>query len=334
MQQDPARGLHDLIIGKWVSQSISVAATLGVADQLADGPKSIEVLAKDVEADPRSLYRLMRALSVVGIFAETPDGRFEQTPMSACLQSDAPGSWRPFAVFMGSNFSWRSWGDLLYSVKSSKPAFNHVYGKPLFEYLAESPPERSVFDAVMVDITRNLSAAVVASYDFSAVHHVVDVGGGHGALLKAILRTNPAARGTLFDLPEVVSGVEESSGESGIADRFEIVPGDMFESVPRNGDLYILSRVIHDWDDDRALSILASCAKSMTHGTKLLLVESVIRPDAPSFGKLADLEMLVMTGGRERTEEQYNELLRAAGFRPLRIIGTQSPADVVEAEKD
>ncbi len=331
--KDPAQGLHDLIVGKWISQSISVAANLGIADQLAKDAKSTAELAMEVEADPRSLYRLMRALSVVGVFAETADGRFEQTPMSACLRSDAPGSWRPFAIFMGSDFSWRSWGDLLYSVRSGKPAFNHVHGGALFEYLAVHPAERDVFDAVMVDITRNLSSAVAASYDFSAFKHIVDVGGGHGALLKAILRGNPGARGTLFDLPEVVQGATESAVEEGFADRLEIVAGDVFASVPRDGDAYILSRVIHDWDDDRAGAILDSCAKAMTRGTKLLLVESVIRAAEPSFGKLADLEMLVMTGGRERTEEQYNDLLRHAGFRPARVVRTQSVADVVEAEK-
>ncbi len=333
MQKDPARALHDLIIGKWISQSISVAATLGVADRLARGPKGTEELAREVGADPRSLYRVMRALSVVGIFAERADGRFEQTPMSACLQSEVRGSWRPFAVFMGSEFSWRSWGDLLYSVRSGKPAFNHVHGGALFDYLAVHPAERDVFDAVMVDITRNLSNAVAASYGFSAFKHIVDVGGGHGALLKAILRGNPGARGTLFDLPEVVQGAKENAVEEGFADRLEIVAGDVFASVPRGGDAYILSRVIHDWDDDRAGAILDSCAKAMARGTKLLLVESVIRAAEPSFGKLADLEMLVMTGGRERTEEQYNDLLRHSGFRPVRVVRTPSVADVVEAER-
>jgi len=327
----PETTLGRMIGGFMVTQMIYVATKLGIADLLKDGPKSIERLAESVEADPRSLYRLMRGLASVGIFAETDDRHFELTPLATFLQTRAPGSMRNFALWAGEALTWRPFGELLHSVKTGKPAFKHVFDTGIMDYLAGDAEASQIFNQVMTERAAPTAAAVCAAYDFSGVKRLVDVGGGHGILITTILKANPHLRGVLFDLPSVVEGAKGLLEREGVADRCEIVPGNFFESVPVEGDAYILSSVIHDWDDERALTILRNIRENMPKDGKLLLVEYVILPgDEPHPGKISDVIMLVTENGLERTEAEFRALLEMAGFKLTGIIPTESRMSVME----
>jgi SAM-dependent methyltransferase len=330
-QESPAVRLQHLIAGYWVSQAVAVAAQVGLADLLADGPRPTAELAEATGAHPRALYRLLRALAGVGVFTEVEPGSFGLTPMAELLRSDAPASLRGMAVYLCGDEHWRAWGHLGYSVRTGHSAFEHLFGTDPWEYRARHPETNAAFNAFMTGLVTQLADAVAAAYDFSGMRAVVDVGGSHGALLVAILRANPGVRGVLFDLPHVAEGAKARLGAAGLSDRCEVVGGDMFEGVPEGGDAYILSRVIHDWDEDRSVAILQQCHRAIAPGGKLLLAEEVIPPgDAPSYGKLSDLNMLVSPGGQERTEAEYRALYEAAGFTLTRVIPTRSRVSVVE----
>jgi hypothetical protein len=327
-----SQALLRLIAGSWVAQAIYVVARLGIADLLQGEPKSSAALAEATGVHPRALYRVLRSLASLGVFAEDNEARFSLTPLAEPLQSGVPGSLKAFAIMMGSEWVWRSWGEILHSVETERPAFEHVYGAPLFEYYAKSP------DAARIGIegltSRSLleNAAVVSSYDFSAVRTVVDVGGGQGTLLAAILKAHPTTRGMLFDMPHVVAAAKPIFEQAGVLDRCDLVGGNFFEAVPPGGEVYILKKVIHDWDDQQAQSILRACRAAMPEEGRLLLVELVIPPgNEPSFGKLLDLLMLVYPGGRERTEIEHRDLLASAGFRLERVISTPSTVSIAEA---
>ncbi|MBA2446401.1 MAG: methyltransferase [Chloroflexi bacterium] len=335
MQADgvpPTVTLYQKLTATWVAQAISVVAKLGTADALADGPKGVDELAVAANAHAPALYRILRALASVGIFAEEEDGRFCLTPLAEPLRSDAPGSVRSFAIMLGEEWSWRPWGQLLQSVTTGQPAFEHTYGTGIFAYLADRPDAGAIFDAAMTSRSGPDADAVTAAYDFSAFRTVVDVGGGRGALLAAILRTNPDVRGILFDQAHVIPGARQYLDAAGLGQRCELVAGDFFASVVAGGDTYVLKWIVHDWDDERALRILERCHRAMPATGRLLLVETVIPPgNDPSSGKLADLAMLVWTGGQERTEAEYRALLAAAGFELTKVVPTRSSLSVVEA---
>lgn len=322
----PPQALLQMLTSYRVSQSIYVAAKLRIADLLNDGPRSSDELAKSSGSDSRALYRLLRMLASVGIFAEVDQGCFTLTPLAALLQTGAPGSLRAYAIMNGEDWFWRPWGELLYSVKTGKTAFDHVCGMGIFKYLAQHPEAAEIFNEAMTGFTLT-STAVVAAYDFSGINTLIDVGGGQGALLAAILKANPQLRGVLFDLPSVIEGAKSLIEAEGVAERCELVAGDFFESVPGGAVAYILKFVIHDWDDDRAVTILKNCHRAVVEDGKLLVVEMVIPPgNEPFYGKLADLNMLVLSGGgRERTEAEYRALFATAGFKLTKIIPTQSP---------
>ena len=332
----PAALLGQLLRGSLVTQLIHVAAKLGIADLLRGGPRSAAELGAAVGADAGGLYRALRALASVGVFAETEHGRFALTPMAEPLRSDVPGSLRGSAILYGERWWWQACGELMHSVRTGAPAFDHVHGKALFAYLDERGDASTIFNQHQTNMTQQDAAAVTEAHDFAGCPTVVDVGGGHGALAIAILKASPWTRVVLFDQPAVVSGARQRLDAAGVADRATCVGGDFFETVPEGGDAYVLKDVVHDWDDERATAILGNCRRAMTRrpaaAPRLLLIEKVILPgNAPFAGKLTDITMLLIAGGRERAEDEYRVLLAGAGFAVTRIVPTRSPASVIEA---
>lgn len=318
-----------------LTQSISVAAKLGIADLVADGPKSSEELAQATGTHAPSLYRLLRAIASFGIFAEDEKGLFGLTPRAAILQSHVPGSIRTYAIVQGDEWHWRMWGGVLYSVKTGEPAFDHLYGMEFQDYYDQNPDVAARFDAAMVGVLGMTDAAITANYDFSSVGKVVEVGtgGGDGNLLTTILKNNPSLQGIFFDLPSRIQPAQRVIEEAGLDDRCEAVAGDVLQSFPGGGEAYIIKNLVHDYDDQRAVKLLKNCHEAMTENGKVLVVEMVVPPgNEPSLAKLVDVEALIMTAGAiERTEEQYRELFRAAGLKLTRMISTRSPMSIIEA---
>jgi len=319
--------------GTWVSHAILLAARLGIPDLLADGPKDGRELAGLTDAHAPSLYRVLRALASVGVFREAEDGRFHLTPLAEPLRDGVPGSLRAFAIMLGEEWHWRAWGDLPHAVRTGQSAFEHLYGVTNFEYWAQHPEAEAIFDDAMTSRGAAQNAAVVAAYDFAGVGTLVDVGGGHGSLLAAVLQAHPAMRGVLVERPEVVAGARAYLEQAGVQERCEVVAEDFFASVVSGGDAYVLKSVVHDWDDDRAVAILSTCRRAMPAGGRLLVVDWVVPPgDEPSFAKLLDLLMLVWTpGGKERTEAEHRALLALAGFELTRVIPTAAGVSIIEA---
>jgi hypothetical protein len=331
----PAEAMLRLISGFWISRAIYILAKLGIADHLSDKAKTADELAIVTQTHAPSLYRVLRALASVGVLTEDSKHRFALTPVSATLKTDAPGSLRAFATVELGEEHYPAWGELLHSVRTGEIAFDHSYGMPVWQFFVENPGNAKTFNDAMTGMTAAVNDAVMSCYDFSSIRRIVDVGGGHGALITSILKANPQMRGILFDGPPVVDGARTRIQAEGIADRCEVVGGDFFRSVPAGGDAYILKWIIHDWDEESSTEILKNCHEAMKENGKLLLVEAVVPPGSePHFSKFIDLNMLVMTGGRERTEEEYRKLLAVAGFRLTRIIPTPSAMSVVEARRE
>jgi O-methyltransferase/methyltransferase family protein len=329
----PQVAMLQMISGFWISRAIYIAAKLGIADQLEDGPRTIDELAAATGTHGPSLYRVLRALASVGVFAED-DSRFRLTPIADTLRTNAPGSLRAFATTELGDDHYEGWGDLIHSVKTGEIAFDHAFGMPIWEFYAQHPENAKTFDDAMTGMTLAMNDAVLSSYDFSSIKKLVDIGGGHGSLIASILKANPQMKGILFDAPPVIAGSRQRIEAEGLADRCEVVAGDFFASVPEGGDAYILKWIIHDWDEQRSVALLKNCHQAMTQNGRLLLVEAVVPTGSePHFSKFIDLNMLVMTGGRERTEEQYRALLEASGFRLKRIVSTPSLMSVIEGER-
>ncbi|MFN6131303.1 MAG: methyltransferase [Synechococcaceae cyanobacterium] len=326
----PVEQLLAMASSAWVTQMIHVAAELALADQLAAGEREVADLASACGADPDSLFRLLRGLASLGIFAETGPRRFGLTPLAELLRSDHPHSLRQFARMLGDEH-YLSWDDLLHSVRTGESAFRHRYGQGIFAWYQGQPQRAEIFDGAMTDFSRQETAALLASYDFSAISHLVDVGGGRGELLQTLLRTHDHLRGTLFDQPAVVAPVAVSADLEG---RLSVQGGDFFTEAPSGADAYLLKHILHDWGDEACLRILAPIRAALAPGGKVLIVEQVIPPGNDPFpGKLLDLNMLVMTeGGRERSPGEYAILLSRAGLSLRRIVPTPSPVSVVEAE--
>jgi hypothetical protein len=319
--------MMQMLTAKWVSASISVVAELGIADLLAKGDKTADELADTVSAHGPSLYRVLRALASVGVFAETEGRRFTLTPLAECLRSDVPNSTREFARFIAIPAASRSWDNLMHSVKTGETGLRKAFAeKNAFDYLRAHPEEAAIFDGAMTDNSRRTAPAVAEAYDFGRFQQLVDVAGGHGLLLTTILQRFPNLKGVLFDLPEVIAGAKNT-----LADRVKMIGGSFFEAVPAGADAYILKHIIHDWDDERALAILQNIRKAIQPSGRLLIVEVVIAPgNEPSFGKLLDLEMLVIPGGRERTSAEFRDLLAGAGFRLAEIHETAAHTSIIE----
>lgn len=327
----PPATLLQMMTGYWVSQALYVAAKLGVADLLAAGPRPVEELAAATQTDAPSLRRVLRALVSVGVFTEARPGTFALTPLAALLRTGTPDSMRALAI-MYAEEQYRAWGDLLHSVQTGETAFERRFGTSYFAYLAQHPEADRVFNEAMTGWTTQLVGAVVDAYDFSPFKTIADVGGSYGTLLAAMLRSNPAARGILFDQPHVVAAAGEQLVVAGVAERCTTVGGDFFVEVPAGGDAYVLAQILHDWDDERSVAILRQCRRAMPAHGKLLVIELVLPPgEEPFFGKWLDLHMLVLLGARERTATEYDALFRAAGFALARVVPTAAGPSVVEA---
>jgi len=316
----------------WVSRMVYAAAKLGIADHLAEGPKSAAELAGPTHTHAPSLHRLMRALAGLGVLSENANHRFALTPLGEALKTGAPGSARATILALAGDWWWRGWEQFDYCVETGNTGMQKAFAMSVFEYLAKHPQEASYFNEAMIGFHGDEPAAVAAAYEFSSFDTVVDVGGGTGNLLAAILMRHPGVRGILADLPHVVREASALIKARGLEDRVTIESLDFFKSVPAGGDAYLLSHVIHDWTEDQCLTILGNCRKVMKSSGRLLIIETVIpHGDTPHPGKLLDIAMLVMPGGQERTEEEYGTLLGKAGFRLMRVVPTQSAVSVVEA---
>jgi O-methyltransferase domain/Dimerisation domain len=330
MNMNPQQQIGRMLTGYWVSQALYVAAKLKLADQVKDGPRTAEDLAAATGVHAPSLFRLLRALASVGVFAEDSGHRFGLTPLADCLRSDVTGSQWALAIMNGEEH-YRAWGDVLYSIQTGQPAFDRLFGAPVFDHLSHHPQQARIFDAAMVGVHGRETAAMLDAYDFSGVRVLADVGGGNGSLLTAVLKRYTPLQGILFDLPGVAERARANIEAAGLADRCRVVGGSFFETVERGADACLMRHIIHDWDDEKSLRILRNVHAALPDEGKLLLVESVIPPgNGPFFGKLLDLTMLVIPGGKERTEEEYRELFGRAGFRLSRVVPTAAEVSVIE----
>ena len=321
-QVDAQLQMRNLLMSFVLSRALQVAAELGLADALAHGPKDVEALAREVGAHAATLYRLLRALASIGVFGQLPDGRFANTPSSEYLRSDAPESMRGLARMHGSSPMWQAWAGLEHSVRSGEPSFTHVHGTPMFEYLAAHPEYGRRFDEGMVNASRLVNEALVEAYEWGGLGTLVDVAGGVGSSLAAILRANPRIQGVLFDLPHVIERSRAYLVQEGVADRCRTETGSFFEAIPTGADAYFMKHIIHDWDDEDCLRILRNCRTAMPDHAKLLVCERVIAPSRdPSLANALDLVMLALTdGGRERTEQEFRDLFGRAGLRLARVV--------------
>ena len=317
----------------WVSQFVYTAANMRLADHLAGGPRSASELSAVTGANPRALHRFMRTLASLGILTQDTGDRFALTPLGAALKSDAPGAARATVLTMAGPTFRSAFAEFQYSLETGKTAMEKVFGMPIFDYLAQHPQEAAQFSEAMVGIHGAEPPAVAAAYDFSRLATIVDVGGATGNMLGHILKRHPQPRGILFDRPHVVTDAPALLRAHGVEGRVSIEHGSFFDSVPAGGDAYILSHIIHDWNEDQCLTILGNCRKAMKPGARLLIVEFVLpEGDTPHFGKIADMVMLTIPGGEERTSAEYGTLLAAAGLKMTRVFPTASDVSIVEAE--
>jgi O-methyltransferase/methyltransferase family protein len=317
----------------WTSRAVYIVAKLGIADLLQSGPKTAEELARATETDPSSLYRIMRALASVGLFQIGTDQQFALTPMSETLVTGAPGSVRWFMISELGQEHYPAWGNLMHSVKTGEIAFDNFFGMDVWKYFAQNPEDAAVFNDSMSGMTAAANEAILSLFDFSSFKTVVDVGGGHGGLITTILKANPNAKGILFDAPQVVEGAPPKLEQAGVADRCEVVAGDFFKAVPAGGDAYVMKWIIHDWEDEKAITILKNCRAQMKPDARLIIVDCVVpEGNEPHFAKTFDLNMMVMTGGKERTAAEFEKLVSTAGFKLLQVIPTELPTGIVVAE--
>ncbi len=320
-----------LIRAYQVSKMIQVAAALQLADRVADGPRSATTLAAESDAEPTMLLRLCRALAAFGIFAVDAEGQVSQTARSECLRQNATPTLYHYAKYSTSPHMWQPWANLEHAVRTGGSAFELVYHMPNFEYLNTHPEEANLFHLFMQHGPDDRHAAVVAAYDFSSAGLVVDVGGGNGALLAAILGANPHARGVLFDQEAVVASISPTLAS--FVGRVQVQAGSFFETIPSGGDTYTMSQILHDWDDGRCLSILSNCRQAMGPGKRLLVIERLLEQEAGRtnpMNYLADINMMVILYGRERTPTEFAGLLKESGFGEPQIFRTRSAFCILE----
>jgi hypothetical protein len=333
MTPDPAQQVLQVATGYVASASLYTAITLNVADHLAAGPKDVSDLAHMTGANEDALFRILRLLASLGVFAEAGPRRFALNPSADLLRRDVPGSLRGMAVFLPDPLHLRVYADLMHSVMTGKPAVETTLGMPVFDYLAKNPEYSKVFNDAMTALSAPVVGAALEAYDFSGIGLLVDVAGGHGEVLLSILKKHPNVRGVLTDVGHVIDGAKPRIASAGLADRCQAVPCDFFAAVPEGGDAYIMKHIIHDWDDARATTILKNIATAMgAKRGKVILLESVIAAGgAPDLGKFIDIEMLALPGGKERSADEFRALFAGAGFELTKIVPTKSPLSVVEA---
>jgi ubiquinone/menaquinone biosynthesis C-methylase UbiE len=324
----PHAQLMQFILGKWISKPIYVVAELGIADLLVNGPESIETLAEKIEAHAPTLYRIMRALAGVGIFSEISNRCFELTPMAECLRT---GVMRSIALMFHADWHDKAWDQLVYGVRTGKPPFEKAHGKPVFEWFNDHPEAAKIYNEANALKAVNSHRAIVDAYDFSIIKILTDVGGGYGSLMAEILIAFPALQGVVADLASVAEVAKTEIQTRGLDTRCRVVKCDFFREIPAGSDAYLMSHILHDWDDEHCRVILNNCQRAMEPGSKLLIVETIIpEGNAFSIGKLLDLEVFVTGGGRERTEAEFKGLLEACGFKLARIYPTQESISVIE----
>jgi O-methyltransferase domain/Dimerisation domain len=330
-QRATGHQLEQMLAGVAMTHSIYAAAKLGIADLLTDGPRNTEELASLAAVDPPSLYRLLRALASVGVFTEIAPATFALTSIAERLKTDAPDSLRAWAIFTG-EIAVRCWGELMHSLRTGHPAFESVFGRSIFEHLEAHPDDAAVFDHHQAQGGLALHAAVAAAYDFGAIHTIVDVGGGNGSLAAAILKRHPDVRAAIFDLPHVIERARAAAAAHPTqSSRCDYIGGSFFDCIPPGADAYMLSRVLHDWDDNRAATILTNCRRAMHAGARLLVIERIVpHGNEPHESKFIDLNMLIITGGRERTEHEYRALFERSGLQLAQITDTRSQVSVLE----
>lgn len=327
-----AEQMLQIISGFWISRGVYVIAKLGIPDLLKSGPKTADELAAATNMHAPSLFRVLRALASVGVLSAEGE-HFGLTPLSEILVTDAPGSLRWFAMSELGQEHYPAWGNLMHSVKTGEIAFDDFFGMDIWKYFSENPEDAAVFNDSMSNVTAATNEVITSLYDFSGFNKLVDVGGGHGGLITLLLKSNPNLKGVLFDAPEVIEGARPKVEAAGLADRCETIAGDFFREVPAGGDAYIMKWIIHDWDDRKSNTILRNIRNQISPNGRLIVVDCVVpETNEPHFSKFIDMNMLVMTGGKERTEKEFQELLSAAGFRLLRVIHTGMPTSIVEAE--
>jgi hypothetical protein len=318
--------------GCWASRLITAAAHLGIADHLGSGPKPVAELARLTGTNPRALHRFMRTLASFGIVTQDDGQSFSLTSVGAALRSDAPGSARSTVLALAGSWMWAALSEFQYSLETGKTAMEKAHGMPLFDYLAQNPADAAQFSEAMVGIHGAEPPVVAEAYDFAAAQLIVDVGGATGNMLAHILTRHPRPKGLLFDRPHVVTEAPGLLRARGVEQRVSIEHGNFFERVPSGGDVYILSHIIHDWNEEQCLTILGNCRAAMTRDARLLIVEFVLpEGNTPHFGKLADMVMLAIPGGEERTASEYEALLASAGFAMSAVVPTASDVSIVEA---
>lgn len=330
-QVPPQVSILQLISGFWISRAVYVIAKLGIPDLIAEQPRTVDELAQATDTHSGALARVIRALVSVGVLAETTDGRVSLTPLSEVLRTNVPGSVRWFTISELGEEHYPAWGDLMHSVKTGEIAFDHVFGMDIWEFFRTHPDNARLFNDSMSGMTAAANEAILAKYDFSPIRKMVDIGGGHGGLITSILKANPKMSGVLFDAAVVIEGAIPRLQASGVADRVEAVAGDFFQQVPAGADGYILKWIIHDWDDERATTILKNIRSGIVNDGRVLIADVVLPESSePHFGKFFDLNMLVMTGGKERTANQFEQLLQRSGFQLTNVVSTESPFSIVE----
>lgn len=331
---EPTERLLHLITGAWASQIVYAAAKLNLADELASRPGTAGEIAAAIGTAERPLYRLLRAMSGLGLTEEDSQGRFALTSTGQLLRSDMPNSLHGFAALNGEDWHWRNWGAIVDCVKNGGPVFDRLFGTPVFAYLAQHPEAGAAFDAAMTSITGGWNPAVLAALEFPETATVVDIGGGAGVLLSAILEANPHLRGILVDLPEVTERAHANPRFAAAikTGRCSVVGGSFFDAIPVKGDIHIMKFIIHDWGDEEASTILTNSRNALEAGDRLILVEQLIEPGKPAqLATMTDIEMLLFVSGGERTEQEFAQLLRRNGFELTRIVPTAAPVFIIEA---
>ena len=329
----PATRLRDLIAGFVLSRAVYAASSFEIADLLAKSPSDAQTLARVCGADAGALYRVLRALASVGVFAEDENGKFSNTPMSELLRSEVAGSLRALSMMYGDDDVWAAWGLIRNSVRTGDAGLNQVVGMHAFDHYARHPEKAKIFDQAMVSSSSLVNRALTEAYDFSQFGRIVDVAGGYGSTLSAVLKATPGLRGVLYDMPHVIENAAARIAEQGLADRCELAAGNMFESVPSGADAYFMKHILHDWDDAACGKILTAIRAAIPAHGRLLVSEKLIQPGpAGYYGKITDLVMLVHNqGGRERTEAEYRELFARGGFKLIRIVPTVAEHSLLEA---
>ena len=338
--QPPQAEMRSLIAGYWVSRLIYVAAKLGLADLLKDGARTAGDLAAAAGVHPPALYRVLRTLAGYGLFAETNGKRFKLTPLGATLRTDVPASMHGFALMLVEKHVWDAWEQLLYAVQTGRLPFDKIFGMPFYKYLEQHPEDLKVFGEAMTSLSGTENPEIAAAYQkihkAAGVRTLVDVAGGLGSLLALILKKNPKLNGVLFDTPPVIARArtDRHLTAKGIAERSTLVGGDMFESVPQGGDVYIMKYILHNWDDESCVKILTNCREAMNPKGRILVADPVISPDGkPGWGKLLDIQMMVVVSGKERTKEEFAALFKSAGLKLTRVVPTRCPLSLLEAAR-